>query len=199
MSVDLESATAIAAGVRNGSHTAEAVIEASLARIAAVDPRVGAFLEVHDDEARARATALDAARNRGDQLGRLAGVPIAIKDNFVRTGHETTCGSRILAGFVSPYTATAVARLEAAGAILVGRTNMDEFAMGSSTEHSCHGPTRNPFDLTRSPVKHSVPMLFGISLGFIFGVVPATPLSWSTWWQWRKTKVYPRDWPPGHS
>src|SRR5262249_4365129 len=75
----------------------------------------------------------------------------AIKDMFARTGCQLTCGSRILAGYRSPYTATAVARLERAGAIIVGRTNMDEFGMGSSTEHSCYGPTRNPVDKTRTP------------------------------------------------
>ncbi|MEE2885868.1 MAG: Asp-tRNA(Asn)/Glu-tRNA(Gln) amidotransferase subunit GatA [Planctomycetota bacterium] len=146
-----ESADEIARAVSAGQALAADVLERSLQRIAALDGRVKAFVEVFHDAARHSAQALDAARAGGAELGPLAGVPVAIKDNFVMRDQRTSCGSAILEGFVSPYTASAVERLVSAGAIIVGRTNMDEFAMGSSTEHSCHGPTHNPFDLQRIP------------------------------------------------
>ena len=146
-----ESAAAIADAVRTGAVRAVEVVERSLQRIATRDPGVRAFVEVFDDSARRRAEEIDGAVSRGEACGALAGVPVALKDNFTYRDHLTTCGSRILEGFRAPYTSTAVERLLAAGAIPIGRTNMDEFAMGSSTEHSCHGPTRNPFDPSRSP------------------------------------------------
>ncbi|MCB9869556.1 MAG: Asp-tRNA(Asn)/Glu-tRNA(Gln) amidotransferase subunit GatA [Planctomycetes bacterium] len=139
-------ARATAAAVADGSLRAVDVVEASLERIAAREPQVGAFVEVFADAARRRAEQLDAERRKGSPPGPLAGVPIAIKDNLLLRGHRTSCGSRILDGFTAPYTATAVQRLLDAGAVPIGRTNMDEFGMGSSTEHSCFGPTRNPFD-----------------------------------------------------
>ncbi|MEM7205399.1 MAG: Asp-tRNA(Asn)/Glu-tRNA(Gln) amidotransferase subunit GatA [Planctomycetota bacterium] len=145
------SATELAAAIRAGDLRAQDVTEAFLQRIAAVDDRIGAFIEVWDESARREAEAVDRARERGADLGPLAGVPIALKDNYARRGFATTCASRILEGFRSPYTATVVERLEAAGAVLLGRTNMDEFAMGSSTEHSALQQTRNPFDPTRTP------------------------------------------------
>jgi len=151
MTSEFETARALAAAVRDGSKRAADIVDASLARIAARNPQVSAFVEVHDEDARRRAAEIDAARERGEDPGPLAGVPVALKDNYVREGFRSTCASKILEGFVSPYTATAVAKLEAAGAVIVGRTNMDEFAMGSSTEHSCYGATKNPFDLSRSP------------------------------------------------
>ncbi|MHC5071038.1 MAG: Asp-tRNA(Asn)/Glu-tRNA(Gln) amidotransferase subunit GatA [Planctomycetota bacterium] len=144
-------ATRLASDIRAGELRAGDVTDAFLARIATIDDRVGAFLEVFEDSARKEAEAVDAARKRGDALGPLCGVPVAIKDAFARRGNVMTCASRILQGFVSPYTATAVARLEAAGAVILGRTNMDEFAMGSSTEHSAVKKTHNPFDLARIP------------------------------------------------
>ncbi len=139
------SAASLAAAVRDGALSARAISDAFLDRIERVDGAIAAFVEVWAEAARARADAIDRARAAGEPLGPLAGVPVAIKDLFVRRGCATTCGSRILEGFVSPYTATAVERLEAAGAVLLGRTNMDEFAMGSSTEHSAFGATHNPF------------------------------------------------------
>ena len=124
--------------------------EAHLSRIAAVDGDVHAFLHV-SDTALSTAAAVDARRAAGDTLSPLAGVPVAIKDVLCTTDMPTTVGSRMLEGWVPPYDATVVQRLRAAGLVPLGKTNMDEFAMGSSTEHSAFGPTRNPWDLTRIP------------------------------------------------
>jgi aspartyl-tRNA(Asn)/glutamyl-tRNA(Gln) amidotransferase subunit A len=144
------SAGELARRVRERSLSAEDVTRACLDRIAAADGALGAFLLVLGERALARARAVDAAVARGEALP-LAGVPVAVKDVLGLAGHPTTCGSRILEGYVPPFTATAVARLEAAGAVVVGKTNMDEFAMGSSTEHSAFRKTRNPWDLERVP------------------------------------------------
>ncbi len=113
--------------------------------------KYNAFLEVFEDRALARAKGLDERKGRGEKLGELAGLPVAVKDNILVKGEKATCGSKILEGFVSPYSATVVERLERAGAVIIGRTNMDEFAMGSSTENSAYGPTKNPADLERVP------------------------------------------------
>jgi aspartyl-tRNA(Asn)/glutamyl-tRNA(Gln) amidotransferase subunit A len=141
----------IADQVQRGEATAESVTAASLARIETVDKMVHAFLHVAADEALDQARAVDKKRARGEPLGALAGVPIAIKDALVTRGVPTTAASKMLAGYVPPYDATAVARLRAADAVLIGKTNMDEFAMGSSTENSAFGPTRNPRDPARTP------------------------------------------------
>ena len=128
------------------------VTQAHLDRIAAVDGAVHAFLHVDTDGALAQAKRVDAAVAEGRELpGPLAGVPLAMKDVVVTEGVPTTAGSRILEGWVPPYDATLVARLKAGGVVILGKTNMDEFAMGSSTEHSAYGPTHNPWDLTRIP------------------------------------------------
>lgn len=125
--------------------------QAHLDRIAAVEPAVHAYLHVAGDEALATAADVDARRAAGEELHALAGVPIAVKDVVVTRGLPTTAGSRILEGWVPPYDATLVERIKAAGLPILGKTNMDEFAMGSSTEHSGYGNTHNPWDLERIP------------------------------------------------
>ncbi len=127
------------------------VVQAHLDRIAAVDGEVHSYLHVDSEGALAAAREVDQRRSSGEELHVLAGVPIAVKDVLATKGLPTTCGSRILEGWVPPYDATVVAKLRAAGMPILGKTNMDEFAMGSSTEHSAYGPTHNPWDLTRIP------------------------------------------------
>ncbi|PJE95907.1 Asp-tRNA(Asn)/Glu-tRNA(Gln) amidotransferase GatCAB subunit A [Streptomyces carminius] len=140
-----------AARIASGETSAVEVTEAHLARIEAVDEKVHAFLHVDREGALARARAVDAKRARGEKLGPLAGVPLALKDIFTTEGVPTTCGSRILEGWIPPYDATVTRRLRDADVVVLGKTNMDEFAMGSSTENSAYGPTGNPWDLTRIP------------------------------------------------
>jgi aspartyl-tRNA(Asn)/glutamyl-tRNA(Gln) amidotransferase subunit A len=130
-----------------GDISALDVAEAHLARVDAVDEKVHAFLHVDREGALRQAARVDA----GEVSGPLAGVPLALKDVIVTAGVPTTAGSRILEGWVPPYDATIVERMRAAGIVVLGKTNMDEFAMGSSTEHSAYGPSHNPWDLTRTP------------------------------------------------
>ena len=141
------SAVELAAAIAARDVTAVEVTQAHLDRIGAVDEQLHAFLHVDAEGALAQAAKVDA----GELSGPLAGVPLALKDVIVQEGIPTTVGSRILEGWRPPYDATIVTRLKAAGVVILGKTNMDEFAMGSSTEHSAYGPTHNPWDLTRIP------------------------------------------------
>jgi aspartyl-tRNA(Asn)/glutamyl-tRNA(Gln) amidotransferase subunit A len=141
----------LVAAVRSGRVTARTVVEASLAAVAAREPRVKALLGVLEERALARADAIDADIRAGRDAGPLAGVPVVIKANMCLEGVETNCGSRILEGWRPPYTGTVPSLLENAGAVIVGVANMDEFAMGSSTENSAWHVTRNPWDTSRVP------------------------------------------------
>ncbi|MFI5931431.1 Asp-tRNA(Asn)/Glu-tRNA(Gln) amidotransferase subunit GatA [Actinoplanes sp. NPDC051494] len=144
-------AVQIAGLISSGEASAVEVATAHLDRIAAVDDRVHAFLHVDREGALAAAADIDARRGRGEELGPLAGVPVAVKDVLTTKGVPTTAASKILEGWKPPYDATLVERLRAAGTVMLGKTNMDEFAMGSSTEYSAYGPTHNPWDLGRIP------------------------------------------------
>jgi len=145
------SAVALRDAIAAGEVSAVQAVRAYLDAIEALDGSLGAFNEVHADRALDRAGAIDRARAAGEDLPALAGVPVAIKDNLCTSSGLTTCSSAMLANFRAPYDATAVEKLEAAGAVVLGKTNMDEFAMGSSTETSARSPTRNPWDPSRVP------------------------------------------------
>ncbi|GAA2132442.1 Asp-tRNA(Asn)/Glu-tRNA(Gln) amidotransferase subunit GatA [Kitasatospora kazusensis] len=140
-----------AAAISSGEVSAVEVAQAHLDRIDAVDKKVNAFLHVDTEGALSAARAVDAKRAKGEELGPLAGVPLALKDVFTTKGVPTTCGSKILEGWIPPYDATLTTRLKDAGVVILGKTNMDEFAMGSSTENSAYGTTGNPWDLSRIP------------------------------------------------
>jgi len=144
-------AAGLAAAMAAGEVSALEVTDAHLARIGDADDRVRAFLHVATEQARQAARAVDQRRAAGEPLGALAGVPLALKDVFTTTDMPTTCGSAILDGWRPPYDATITRRLRAGGVVILGKTNMDEFAMGSSTENSAFGPSHNPWDLSRVP------------------------------------------------
>jgi len=144
-------ASELAALLSSSEVSAVEVTQAHLDRISQVDKKVHAFLHVDTAGALATAKDIDTRRAAGEKLGVLAGVPLALKDILATQGLPTTVGSRILEGWIPPYDATVVKKLREAGIVILGKTNMDEFAMGSSTEHSAYGPTHNPWDLERIP------------------------------------------------
>ncbi|HLJ12455.1 MAG TPA: amidase, partial [Planctomycetaceae bacterium] len=137
--------------IERGDLTSVEVTQAFLDSIEACDSKINAFLHVDREGALVQARAIDEKRRQGERLGKLGGLPVAVKDVICTAGKPTTCASRILESFVPPYDAHVIGRLKAADAVLIGKTNMDEFAMGSSTENSAFKTTRNPWDLARTP------------------------------------------------
>src|SRR5579875_1760488 len=152
--------------VRAGEISAVALAERHFERIAAADGEIHSFLALTRERALEQAARVDAAAKAGDPLGPLAGVPVAIKDVLVTRGAETTAGSKILKGYRPPYDATAVQRMEEAGAVVLGKLNCDEFAMGSSNENSAYGPVRNPRALDRVPGGSSGGSAASVAAGF---------------------------------
>jgi aspartyl-tRNA(Asn)/glutamyl-tRNA(Gln) amidotransferase subunit A len=160
-------ALVLAEQVRSGAVSATEVVERHLAAIDESDGAVHAFLTVLHDAARRDASAVDDRIAAGEDPGPLAGVPVAVKDNLCTRGVPTTCSSRILDGWCPPYDATVIERLRGAGAVVIGKTNLDEFAMGSSTENSAFGPTRNPYAADRVPGGSSGGSAAAVSAGLV--------------------------------
>ncbi|MCP3983708.1 MAG: Asp-tRNA(Asn)/Glu-tRNA(Gln) amidotransferase subunit GatA [bacterium] len=151
MSEPFGSVSELRSALDSGETSSRELIQRALERAAGVGERLSAFVGLQNEQALSAADAADARRAAGEVRSPLDGLPLAIKDNIVQQGEPAGCASRILEGYVSPFDSTAVAKLRGAGAVVIGRANMDEFAMGSSTENSAHGPSRNPWDPERSP------------------------------------------------
>jgi aspartyl-tRNA(Asn)/glutamyl-tRNA(Gln) amidotransferase subunit A len=161
----------LAAAIRAGEASAKALIRDAIDRVRLLDPALGSFITLDADGALEAAGAVDRRVAAGEDPGPLAGVPVGVKDQLLTRGLETTAGSRILAGFRPLHDATAVARLRAAGAVVLGKLNQDEFAMGSSNEHSSHGPCRNPWDTTRTPGGSSGGSAAAVAAGLCAGAL----------------------------
>ena len=147
--IDLKNAQRLSRMVKAREVSAVEVVEACLSRIRELDEKINAFITICQERAFSAAEKIDQRLKRGEEVGPLCGVPVAVKDVISTAGIETTCGSKVLKGYTPPYDATVVVKLKEAGAIIVGKTNTDEFAMGSTTEFSAFGPTKNPCDLSR--------------------------------------------------
>ena len=158
-------------GLRAGDFSAVELADATMTRAAVTESHLHAYLTLDQDRARVAAQAADAAFAAGQDAGPLQGIPLAVKDNMSTRGMETTAGSKILSGYVPPYNATVVDRLEAGGAVILGKTNLDEFAMGSSTENSAYGPTRNPWNTDRVPGGSSGGSAAAVSVGSALGAL----------------------------
>ncbi len=161
----------LAESIRTGQRSCAETLDQTLSRIDTVDHEIHAFLQVHSEQARGRAIEIDQQLSRGASLGPLAGVPIAVKDNICTLHGQTTCASRMLETFESRYNAHVIDRLESAGAVMVGKTNLDEFAMGSSTENSAFGPTRNPWDVGKVAGGSSGGSVAAVAAGMVSGAL----------------------------
>lgn len=178
MSISDMTALELGRRIQSGDITAVQAAEASLARIKAMEPSIHAFVTVNEEKTMEQAGKVQADIEAGRLKGPLAGVPVAIKDNMCTKGMRTTCSSRILGNFIPTYTAQAVSNLEQAGAVILGKTNMDEFAMGSTTETSAFGVTRNPWNLEHVPGGSSGGSCAAVAAGSAFmpwGLIPAVP------------------------
>ena len=157
--------------LKNGEVSSKELVQEKISRINKLDPTLNTFLTVNSEQALRKAEVIDSQRSSGKHLPPLSGIPLAIKDNLCTKGIKTTCASKILADFIPPYESTVTRRLLNSGAIMIGKTNMDEFAMGSSTETSAFGPTLNPWNITKVPGGSSGGSAASVAAGLCFGAL----------------------------